>query len=260
MLMNSSASGAQRSTGRHHRAADGPPQLVDLAQPLGRREQRRRLGQRRIARAHQRLVAEQEALGPEHDRLVGDPEALEGPGEPLLQRRPVRHLRRLRPHQLQRLALELGQPVHLPGPVEGAGQKLGLDRLLQVTEGPVLDGPGGAVQRGHPGHHHHRQVGLLLVHRLQEVDAVHPRHGDIADHGVERALAHQLQGSHTLGRLQHRPAILLQDAGEAAARLGVRVDHQSEPRFGRCGWRRLHRPLLTTDLWPGYQSADTHAN
>src|SRR5258708_5258610 len=71
------------------------------------------------------------------------------------------------------------------GTLGGADQRARVDRLGQIARGPVLHRLHGALHHRAGGHQDQGNVDVAGAHRPQQLDAVHARHGDVADHQVE---------------------------------------------------------------------------
>lgn len=69
-------------------------------------------------------------------------------------------------------------------------QVLGLEGLGHVMESPELGRLHGALDGAHAGHDDHRRVRVGLAHGLEQLDAIHARHGHVRDDDVEQGLLH----------------------------------------------------------------------
>jgi hypothetical protein len=115
--------------------------------------------------AHQGLEGHRALARPGDDGLKGHPQGGQGVGEARLQGAAIGELHALVVHQGHRLALEACQSVQPHGAAHLALQGPWLEGLLQVADGPVLQGPESGVQRGIGGHQQHRHVQIARTHR-----------------------------------------------------------------------------------------------
>ncbi len=180
---------------RAHLAAE----VRETLQPLCRVEDGARVGQRRLLAAQQRLVPEERAVGDADDRLIGHPQrlqsAIEGP--------PEHHaVSFAEPAVLlsQGLPFELGHLVEADG-AQHHGVQLGhRERLDQVLECAVFHGLLSRLHVGIAGHEDDGNIEIAHPDGLQERDAAHPRHVDVAEDGIERQLFDRTRWAVTAAR------------------------------------------------------------
>ncbi len=225
--------------------ADGAPQLQRAAEALGGVEELARSGQRALVAAHQRLVAEDAQVGPVDDGLVGNPQrgerGVEAHGEPRQRRldAPVGAA-------LVRLAtFEIQSPAALHRVRGELRQRAQIDRLEEERQRPLLDGAlrqlGGVVAGGEDDRH----LGIGRVDGVEQREAVHARHGHVADDRVNlAALEHQLRAL-AVGRGEDAEALRAQGARVDAHHRQLVVDdeHRALARGGRRRPARAARRL-----------------
>jgi hypothetical protein len=130
-----------------------------------------------------------------------------------------------KPGQTQGLALEASQTAKLGCLHDGVTQMFKIEGLGQVAEDAKLDGFGGAFPGRQPSDKQNGQIGIMLAHRTQKLDAVHTWHVDVADHGIEAALTKERQCIH--GRMTGDDVeLLLQRALKQGQHHGFVVHHQ----------------------------------
>jgi hypothetical protein len=119
----------------------------------------------------------------------------------------------LDPHQELDVVHRLGQEV------------VGADVLAADARGAVAQG----------GHEHDRQVGQTEVaaDALAHLEPAHPRHHDVEQHQVDRAIGERRQRAGPVGRLDHVEALAQQDGLEQAAIDHLVVDHQDASHVTR---------------------------
>ncbi len=71
-------------------------------------------------------------------------------------------------------------------------EPVGLERLLDEVVRALLDGGDGGLDRAVSGDHHHRQIGMLALERIEHLDAVElgALQPDIENHKLRPALTH----------------------------------------------------------------------
>ena len=84
--------------------------------------------------------------------------------------------------------------MKLHGLVDGLLELFGVDRLGQVLERAVLERLYRGLDGRRAGDEEHRNVEIALARGAKQLDAVHPRHRDVADDGVELHLSEKLGG------------------------------------------------------------------
>jgi hypothetical protein len=76
------------------------------------------------------------------------------------------------------------QRARLEGAVDDQAHLIDVERLGDVLVSAGLHRPHRHALGAVRGEQHHRQGGVALVQLLQELHAVHPRHGEVGDHRV----------------------------------------------------------------------------
>ena len=122
-------------------------------------------------------------------------------------------------------------------------QAVGLERLLDKVVGALLDRGDGGFDRAVAGDHHHRQIGLLALERLQDLDAVEPAalQPDVEDDELRAALAHGGERRLAVAGDARLIAFVLEDARDQVADVLLVVDDQDLSR-------RLRRSVLAHPL------------
>ena len=92
-----------------------------------------------------------------------------------------------------------------------------LEGLRDVVEGAPLHRGDGALDRRERGNHQHRQLVVYLLQLVERGHAVHARHHDIDDGGVERDGSGELQSFGGVGGEANRVALARQQRFEDLA-------------------------------------------
>ena len=188
-----------------------------------------------MTRAHE-LLAGAGAAADQH-AAVGGRHAVEGRAQLVHGRRLADHLeadhRALA--QLAHLALQLGG---LQRAQRHQQQPVGLERLLDVVVGAALDGGDGGLDVAVARDDDHRQVGVGLLDDVEHLQAVEAAalQPDIEDDELRAALLDGLEGLIGIARQTRAVTVVLQEAGDHLADVGLVVDDQDV----RCHLSLLH--------------------
>ncbi len=110
---------------------------------------------------------------------------------------------------------------------------LELEGLLDEVEGSELHRLDGGLYRSVGSHEHHRDPGIALPSRTQDVDSAGAGEAEIGHHhvvGFDTAIAQPFHGFVTLRYLVHGSEALAERPGNAAPERGV-VLHQKDPDY-----------------------------
>ena len=123
------------------------------------------------------------------------------------------------------LALE---PRVLQRPLGDQQQPVGLERLFDEVVGAALDRGDRGLDVAVAGDHHDRQFGMLLLERIEQLQAVEPAalQPDVEEHEVGPARDHGGQRVVAVARGARAVAFVLQDAGDQLADIGFVVDDE----------------------------------
>ena len=102
-----------------------------------------------------------------------------------------------------------------------------LERLGDVVKRATLHRRDGALDRRERGNHQHRQVVVDLLQLVERGHAVHARHHDVDDRGVEGARAGELEALGGIGREANGMALAGQQRLEDLAHDLLVVDDQN---------------------------------
>ncbi len=183
--------GAAHGVGRDQ-VAHGSTDVVRAPDALGSLEHRARMWQKRLFAAQEGLVPERAAVA-SHDGLIGHPQRLQGSVELGVGTGAISDVERTAAIFRRALPLQAPDPTEAYRPRDDRAQTLDFHGFDQVLERAVLDRRGGARQIGLPGHQHHGQIEIILTDRAEQLEPAHPRHLDVTDHGIERALTEHCQ-------------------------------------------------------------------
>ena len=127
--------------------------------------------------------------------------------------------------QLAHLALQLGG---LQRAQRHEQQAVGLERLLDVVVGAALDGGDGGLDVAVAGDDDDRQIGVRLLDDVEHLEAVEPAalQPDVEDDELRPALLDGLQRLVGIARQPRAVTVVLQDAGDHLADVGLVVDDQ----------------------------------
>ena len=146
------------------------------------------------------------------------PIAAERPNERGWQRRQLLELLDLtfKPRGLQRALGHQHQPV-------------GLERLLDEIIGAMLDGGDGGFDIAVAGNHHHRQIGMLLLDGIEQLQPVQlaALQPDVEEDQVRPARRDGRQRVVAVARGARAVAFVLQNPGHQIADIGLVVDDQN---------------------------------
>ena len=107
-------------------------------------------------------------------------------------------------------------------------QPVGLERLLDVVVGAALDGGDRGLDVAVAGDDDDRQVGVRLLDDVEHLQAVEAAalQPDVEDDELRPALLDRLQGLVGIARQPRAVTVVLQDAGDHLADVGLVVDDQ----------------------------------
>ena len=127
-------------------------------------------------------------------------------------------------------------------------QAVGLERLLDEIVGALLDRGDGRFDRAVAGDHHHRQVRLFALERIEHLDAVEPAalQPDVEHHQLRPALPHGAEGAFAVARHTGLETLVVQDAGDQIADVLFVVDDQNLRRHEQSVLAHPLRPFSRT--------------
>ncbi len=104
-----------------------------------------------------------------------------------------------------------------------------LERLLDEVVGTLLDGRDRGLDIAVAGDHHHRQLGMLLLDGVEELEAVEPAalQPDVEKHEIGAPRPDLRERIVTFARGACDKALVLQDSGDQFADVGLVVDDQN---------------------------------
>ena len=131
----------------------------------------------------------------------------------------------LEPRGLQRAGRDQDQPV-------------GLERLFDEVIGAALDRSDGGFDVAVAGDHHHRQIGIVLLDLLQQLQAVElgALQPDVEEHQMRAAIGNLRQRRIAVARGAGAETFVVQNARNEIANIGFVVDDQNVTCHG------LHLP------------------
>ena len=170
-----------------------------------------------VERFGDRLHAGQEDLF-EPPRLLGDAHLEVQLVVPVLEHEPppLHHLRDAGPHLLE------------------------VERLREVVHGPERQTAHGHFDIGDGRDEHDGGVGMPRAQLLEQLDPVHPRHAEVAQHQVCGLAVDQRQGLAAIGGLARHEPVGLHDAPQDLPEAQLVVDHQTPRR--RCRRTPVRHP------------------
>ena len=127
----------------------------------------------------------------------------------------------LEPRGFQRAGRDQDQPV-------------GLERLFDEVIGAALDRRDRGFDVAVAGDHHDRQVGMVLLDLLQQLQAVElgALQPDVEEHQMRAAVGDLGQRGIAVARGPRRKPFVVQDARDEVANIGFVVDNQNVTRHG----------------------------
>ncbi len=114
--------------------------------------------------------------------------------------------------------------------VDHPEERIQLERLLQEVERPHADHAHRGVDRSVAGDHDDRDLGRLLAHARDELDAVDLGHPDVHDREVRQLLLEQLERPPAVRRLHHFVPLVRQHAAQRVPDVGLVIHHQDRVR------------------------------
>ncbi len=216
-----------------HQGSHPPAHVPHAPELLGGREEDSRIRHARLGGAHERLEPVHRRVLRPHDGLVGHPQREQGSREDVFD---ITVARRLSPRAfqvLQGLTTQRGAPPQDQSSSDRIQEGLRGHGLHEVLKGSMPDGLDRRFEAGPPRHEDDGEIGVLLVHLLQELDTVTPGHADVGNHEVEVALPQGRQGPLGVAGRGHREPALLQDVREERAEIGLVVGHEHVPGHAR---------------------------
>ena len=114
-------------------------------------------------------------------------------------------------------------------------QPLGIDGLGEVVVGADLDGFDGGFDGPLPGQDDRGDVAVLLLQAAHELEAVHARHGEIADDDPGTERGDLAQRFFAVGRRFGDEAPRAHELGQPVTRRRIIFDQQEPLAESRCG-------------------------
>ena len=119
--------------------------------------------------------------------------------------------------RLAQLHVFLAQPAPLHCPQHQVAELVGIDRLGDVVEGPVLQRPHRRIHGGEGRDHDHGGLRVDLAELLLELHAVHAGHLDVQQHHLVAVLLHGPQRFRGVLRRLHFVTVLAEPLAEGVA-------------------------------------------
>ena len=181
----------------------------------------------RMQRARRQLLA-----GPggadDQDAAVGLGRAVDGLAQLVHAGRAAGQDARRRRHllQLPHLALE---PRGFQRPGRDQDQPVGLERLFDEVIGAALDRRDRGLDVAVAGDHHDRQVGMVLLDLLEQLQAVElgALQPDVEKHQMRAAIGDLGQRGIAVARRPRRKPLVIEDARDEIADIGLVIDNQN---------------------------------
>ena len=128
---------------------------------------------------------------------------------------------------LERLDLAL-EPRGFQRALRHQHQPVGLERLLDEVVGALLDGGDRGLDVAVTRDHHHRQLRMLLLHAVEQLQPVEPAalQPDVEEHQVGPAAGDMRERVVAVARRARHIAFVLQDAGHQLADVRFVVDNE----------------------------------
>ncbi len=125
----------------------------------------------------------------------------------------------------QVLGLE-AQLAALDGARDHVGERVEVDRLREVVLRALADRLHRGRDLAERRHDDHREVAVLIVEALEELDAVHLRHAQVGDDDIRRPLRRAGEGGRAVLRERDVVSLLPQQLLEACPGAGLVVDDE----------------------------------